>query len=172
MIETDRLDEIGLIVVDELHLIGEEGRGATLETLLTKLMYTESNIQMIGMTATIGNLPDICQFLNAEFFTKDFRPVELVEYIKCGDTIALSKKNEVVPVRKVQYPYTEEMTKIDPDKIGGLVMEVVPEGSCLIFCPSKKNSENVALLLTRVLNKYVFHENSTSNKIFTFPENF
>jgi POLQ-like helicase len=41
LIETARVSEIGLIVVDELHLIGEQGRGSTLEALLTKIMLIE-----------------------------------------------------------------------------------------------------------------------------------
>jgi POLQ-like helicase len=40
---------------------------------------------------------------------------------------------------------------MDPDCLGGLVMDVVPNDSCIIFCSTKKNCENVALLLTRVL---------------------
>lgn len=49
------------------------------------------------MSATIGNLEDICNFLHADTYTKNFRPVELVEYIKCGSEIA-----------KVNWNYTEE----------------------------------------------------------------
>lgn len=32
-------------------------------------------------------------------------------------------------------------------------MDIIPEHSCLIFCSSRKNCENVALLLTKVLPK-------------------
>lgn len=39
------------------------------------------------MSATIGNLPEVCKFLKAEVYTKDFRPVELKEYVKCEKQI-------------------------------------------------------------------------------------
>lgn len=35
-------DEIGMVVVDEVHLIGDKSRGVVLEALLTKLMYIAS----------------------------------------------------------------------------------------------------------------------------------
>lgn len=48
------------------------------------------------------------------------------------------------------------MARADPDHLAGLVAECAPENSCLIFCSSRKNCENVALLLSRILPKLVF----------------
>lgn len=47
-----------------------------------------AKVQIVGMSATIGNLRDICTFLKAEAYTKNFRPVELTEYVKCEGEIA------------------------------------------------------------------------------------
>lgn len=44
LIDSKRVREIGLIVIDEMHLIGEKGRGCTLETFLTKAMYVNGEI--------------------------------------------------------------------------------------------------------------------------------
>lgn len=45
------------------------------------------------MSATIGNLKELAQFLNADIYHKDFRPVELREYIKCGSDLLEIKKD-------------------------------------------------------------------------------
>ncbi|RZC43124.1 helicase POLQ-like [Asbolus verrucosus] len=158
LIETERISEIGLIVVDELHLVGESGRGSTLEALLTKIMFIKADIQIVGMSATIGNITDLSTFLNAEIYTQNFRPVELIEYVKCGPEVAKinwSKGEEELftVTRRVDYSHFSTFGTLDPDGLGVLVTEVVPKDSCLIFCPSKKNCENVANLLCRVLDK-------------------
>lgn len=93
LLEADRANEIGLVVVDELHMLGESGRGAVLESLLTKIQYVKAGIQIVGMSATIGNLKELAQFLNADIYHKDFRPTELREYIKCGSDLIEIKKD-------------------------------------------------------------------------------
>ncbi|KAI4487507.1 hypothetical protein M0804_005656 [Polistes exclamans] len=155
LIELQRLNEIGLLIVDELHLLGENGgRGATLEGLLTKMMYMNENIHIVGMSATIGNLEEVAQFLNAELYTGTFRPIQIQEYVKCQDAIwliDLHKEEVLTDMKKVDYSYSKTAIVIDPDKIGGLVMDIVPKDSCLIFCSNRKNCENIAKLMTKVL---------------------
>lgn len=159
LIEVNRLGDIGLVVVDELHLLGEPGRGAILETVLTKVKFKSPATQIIGMSATIGNLPEIQEFLNSAIYRQEFRPVELKEYIKCGRELLAVQKDPArgttsfVPARIDNFDYDEEMYKIDPDHLAGLVMEVAPKHALLIFCPVKKNCQDVAINLTRVLRQ-------------------
>ncbi len=55
----------GLVVVDEIHIIGEGKRGATLETLLCKLLLSPVSPRIVAMSATIGNIEELSSFLKA-----------------------------------------------------------------------------------------------------------
>ncbi|XP_041973277.1 helicase POLQ-like [Aricia agestis] len=153
LIEEDRLQELGLIVVDELHLLGEAGRGATLETLLSTVLFANKGIQIVGMSATIGNLPDLAKFLRADVFERKFRPIELTEYVKRGDMlykIVHGESLEFMPDRQLCFDYSAAGSALDPDRLGGLVAEVAPRGRVLVFCPTQRNCENVARLLCQL----------------------
>ncbi|HQD26536.1 MAG TPA: DEAD/DEAH box helicase, partial [Methanoculleus thermophilus] len=52
---TPWLADITLLVVDEAHLIDDPSRGATLEMVITKLRHRNPDMQIIGLSATIGN---------------------------------------------------------------------------------------------------------------------
>uniref|UniRef100_A0A8C5UBH1 Helicase POLQ-like n=1 Tax=Malurus cyaneus samueli TaxID=2593467 RepID=A0A8C5UBH1_9PASS len=156
LIETERIYDLGLVVVDELHMLGEGSRGAILEITLAKILYTSKNTQIIGMSATLNNVGDLQKFLQAEYYTNNFRPVELKEYIKIRDTIyAVDSKaeNGFVFSRLLNFKYSSSLEKADPDHIIALVTEVIPKYSCLIFCPTKKNCENVASMVCKYLKK-------------------
>lgn len=45
------------------------------------------------MSATIGNMQEIGDFLNAHVYTRDFRPVQLTETLKINDEIFMINKD-------------------------------------------------------------------------------
>lgn len=58
------------------------------------------------MSATIGNLSQLATFLQAEVFERQFRPVELEEYVKLGDTLYRIHSGdglEIVPYKRLTY---------------------------------------------------------------------
>lgn len=78
-------------------MLGEGQRGGTLEQCLCKLlaqspqndgeMTKNEGIQIVAMSATLSSTRQILRFLRAHLFTTDFRPVQLLERVKIGDTI-------------------------------------------------------------------------------------
>lgn len=88
LIESKRLDEIGCVVIDEVHMLGEPQRGYILELLLAKLLFVATGTtQIMAMSATISNLSDISTWLSAQAFEAHFRPVKLKEYVVIGKNV-------------------------------------------------------------------------------------
>lgn len=60
----------------------------------------------------------------------------------------------------------------DPDHLAGLVSEVIPDKSCLIFCPTKKNCESlVKLLCTTLPKKFTNHKQVERDNLIKAIEN-
>ncbi|XRO76166.1 DEAD/DEAH box helicase [Methanocaldococcus sp. 10A] len=127
----DWINDVSVVVVDEIHLINDETRGGTLEILLTKLK--EFNIQIIGLSATIGNPDELAEWFNADLIVDDWRPVELKKGIyKEGVIEYIDGENK-------------EIETINDNDIYNLVVDCVKEGGCcLIFCNTKKGAVNEA----------------------------
>ncbi|XP_074856845.1 DNA polymerase theta isoform X1 [Carettochelys insculpta] len=154
LIEENKMDSLGMVVVDELHMLGDSHRGYLLELLLTKVRFVtekilkrqskESNpvsdsIQIVGMSATLPNLGLLASWLNAELYHTDFRPVPLMEWVKIGSNIydsSMKLMREFQPMLQV---------KGDEDHVVSLCYETVRDGhSVLLFCPSKNWCEKLA----------------------------
>ena len=71
------LKDVNVVVVDEIHLINDARRGPTLEILITLLRKLLKDIQIVGLSATIGNPKELADWLDAELIEDDWRPVEL-----------------------------------------------------------------------------------------------
>uniref|UniRef100_A0A3Q2DDF4 DNA polymerase theta n=1 Tax=Cyprinodon variegatus TaxID=28743 RepID=A0A3Q2DDF4_CYPVA len=156
LIEEDSMGLLGMVVVDELHMVGDSGRGYLLELLLTKIRYIgqkqntsgsvslSGGVQIIGMSATLPNLSLLAGWLGADLYQTEFRPVPLQEHLKVGCNIydrSLSVVRQFVPALDI---------KGDDDHIVSLCYETVSEGhSVLLFCPSKNWCEKLADTIAR-----------------------
>ena len=71
------LKDVSVVIVDEIHLLHDPSRGPTLEVVLTILRKLLKNIQIIALSATIGNPCELALWLDAALVEDSWRPVEL-----------------------------------------------------------------------------------------------
>ena len=71
----------GVVVIDEIHLLNDSGRGPTLEILITILRQLLKNVQIIALSATIGNPEELAEWLGAGLVADNWRPVKLMKGI-------------------------------------------------------------------------------------------
>ena len=139
LLEERATHELGAVIVDEVHMIGDEHRGYLLELLLTKLIYTgkvgkygPQKIQIIGMSATLPNIDILAKWLGAESYQTDYRPTPLHEMVKVGPTLYDTDFNELREYKRC------DSIPGDEDDILLICRERILEGhSVLIFCPTK-----------------------------------
>ena len=74
---TPWLSKVKVVIIDEIHLLNDSDRGPTLEIVITILKKILKNMQLIGLSATIGNPKELSKWLGAELIIDDWRPVKL-----------------------------------------------------------------------------------------------
>jgi helicase len=75
--KTPWLKKVKVVIIDEIHLLNDADRGPTLEVLITILKRVLKNLQVIGLSATIGNPSELAKWLDAELILDEWRPVKL-----------------------------------------------------------------------------------------------
>lgn len=81
------VNKLGCVIVDEIHLLNDPGRGPVLEILITMLREVAKEVQFVGLSATIGNPQELADWLNAELVIDDWRPVPLYKGIYYDGTV-------------------------------------------------------------------------------------
>lgn len=175
LIEENRLNELGCVVVDEVHMIGDGERGATLELLLSKLVYhscyvnksqnQQNSLQILAMSATVPNVDSIGRWLRAETFCHEFRPVPLHEYTLESDQKSFKgnqrrgrydKSGQTRIVYDKNGRTVRTITLVDKDFDGTVFLcsEVVPDHSVLVFCSTKALTQTTATLIAESIDLY------------------
>ncbi|HEY3421701.1 MAG TPA: ATP-dependent DNA helicase [Methanocellaceae archaeon] len=140
------LSNLTVVVADEVHLIDSANRGPTLEVTLAKLMKLNPSIQVLALSATIGNARELSGWLKAELVVSDWRPTQLKEGVFFGRAIKFPNEKRVL------------MTP-GPDDVIALVQDTLEEGGqCIVFANTRKSSESVAQKVSKTLHKRLSDE--------------
>ncbi|HSQ93732.1 MAG TPA: ATP-dependent DNA helicase [Methanoregula sp.] len=127
------IHDITLIVVDEIHLIDSEKRGPTLEMVIAKLRFLNPAMQVVGLSATIGNPEILAGWLGAELVTSTWRPVDLRQGVFWNDRIHFREGDRAI----------KQVSKNFEDL--NLCLDTIAEGGqCLVFVSSRRNAEAFA----------------------------
>jgi helicase len=126
------LDRLGVVVADEVHLLRDPDRGPTLEVSLTRLRRSYPDLQIVALSATVGNSEEVAEWLGARHIASDFRPVPLKLGVYHDGRITFTD----LTTRELAPP---------GEAIPRLVRTVVQEGGqALVFVNTRKSSEQVA----------------------------
>jgi helicase len=137
------LEQVSVIVADEVHLMNDPDRGPTLEVTLTKFKMINPNAQIIALSATVKNSKQIAEWLGAEHFTSEWRPVPLKEGIYVDGRIFFSD-NSTRTIRDIG------------DPVASLVQECLSGGGqSLVFVNTRRSSESLARTLRPIVKPFI-----------------
>ena len=149
LLEKKAVKALGVVVVDELHMIGDGQRGCLLELLLTKILYMSTKsllkIQLVGMSLNCPDVDLLAEWLQAEVCRTKYRPILLREMVKIGSTLYDTKFNVIRSLDCTD----------DEDDILLLVKEHVLKGqSVVIFCWARNKCESLASTLAEAQGEF------------------
>jgi helicase len=132
------MDNISLVVADEVHLLNEAERGPTLEIVLARLMQVNPNIQILALSATIGNVDEIASWLKAQYIVTEWRPVSLKEGVVLNEEVQYKDGDARKIEKKTRYPY-----------INMVLNTLKSGGQALVFASTRKNSVSAAKVVAQ-----------------------
>jgi len=89
---------ITVLVVDEVHVIGEDKRGPRLEGAIARFLSFNPSARVIALSATIQNADEFANWLHAYVVKSEWRPVPLKEevFVAPNDSIIVERVLEEV----------------------------------------------------------------------------
>ncbi|QLD89777.1 ATP-dependent DNA helicase [Natronomonas salina] len=128
------IDDLDCVVSDEVHLVDDAQRGPTLEVTLAKLRRVNPNLQVVALSATVGNADEMAEWLDAELVDSDWRPIELRKGVHYGQALHFGDGSQ-----------SELRVKSSEKPTEAIVRHTLgEEGSTLVFVNSRRNAEGAA----------------------------
>ena len=140
------MDDVGLVIADEIHLIHDPSRGPTLEVALTKIKRRNRDIQIIALSATISNANDLAMWLDADLVKMDWRPIPLYEGVYYNNEVTFESGRSI------------DITPTG-DEIWSLMEPTLKDGGqCMIFVNSRRSTEALAVKYSINMKAFVGNE--------------
>jgi helicase len=135
--------DIGCIVIDEIQTLADPERGPTLDCLQAKIRTYSKNVQIIGLSATIGNPNQFANDLSLNLVTVDHRPIPLEQHL----LISRSAHEKIRQITSLVF--TELKTR---SKSGY-------KGQTIIFTNSRRKTSEIAEILREsgIRNAQAYH---------------
>ncbi len=96
----DFLAEVSLIIVDELQMINDPGRGPLLESMIDHLKIKEKNCRIIALSTPLENQEAVLKWFSAKVLLSHHRPIELRKGIVREGTFKYITYNEKTTIGK------------------------------------------------------------------------
>ncbi len=124
------INNLSVIVIDEIHTLDDDGRGPTLEILITRIKQMKSDIQILGLSATISNAKEIAGWLNAELTFSQWRPIPLKEGVYYNERIMFNNDS----IKLIKEEESDDLSKLTLDTLRG-------SGQVLVFVNSRRSAQ-------------------------------
>ena len=136
------INNISLVVVDEVHLLGDQDRGPTLEIILTKLKLMTQKPQILALSATVTNATEIAVWLGCDLVENNWRPIPLWEGVYDDGTVIMQNGKKFEVENSIRGPSVD--LGIDSIKNGG---------QTILFAETRARSAILAAKAADVISK-------------------
>lgn len=137
------LKTVKLVLIDEVHIL-KDTRGATLETVVSRMKTLGSEVRFVALSATIPNSTDIAQWLGLTH-TSTHVPAKTFVY---GDEFRPVQLEKVVIGYNVGGGNEHSFDSLLDDQLPNLIVKHSQGKPVLIFCFTRKSTESAAKALS------------------------
>jgi len=139
--QISKAGDIGVLVIDEVQLLGDEQRGQQLDGMLARIRFLFPNCQIICLSATIGNPKELAKELRLSLVEYNARPIPLERHLVITEKLEEKERR---------------IAKLIKDD-GKRKSSTGYYGKSLVFTNSRKRAQQLAAILRSELLKSTYY---------------
>ncbi|KAL6715842.1 hypothetical protein ACLMJK_006803 [Lecanora helva] len=172
-IEECTINELGIVVLDELHMVDDDHRGYLIEVVASKLLTLDCRVQLVGMSATLTNTAVLAQWLRAKYYNTTYVPVPIEEHLVYDNSIYPISSSSAFFKTTSQLNSSQALSGISPthhieaskhiefknpitNAVLALAIQTASTGyGALVFCSGRQGCQSTALLISEAMPERV-----------------